>query len=528
MPHQRTHYHNGGSRYQPYSLEARKNQKSCINNRQPDNPVQDEIKRLNSLLEMEKSKWLEENQKVSTLEEELEKAKSELKRQKNLKEMFINKGKETKRELMRFQKFTDPETLSPATIASKVNNDMKYKKKKMLQVDFEHLKVAHIVQEQAFISQIQTEKEKNAALQQELDKIKNCYEELRAKDETRNAGANQQVNLQISYEEKMKQDQNLIESLRAENAVLQTQMEQMKVSYKELSSKYKTDISLLMQKLETYQHDMVCEKNADEKRAKFDRQLINELIAEKENHQKTAHEFGYLKQESTETMENLQSELAKVKVLYQELKTRYETDVFALTQQKDAFQQELDKEIKAHSEKMRSYCELGAEKEALQKQLITLQQQYSECEVSYKTELEHLKAELQDKEDLGCPKRKKARRQEPREKEDSIPVKTISEPASMDLETLSEDVIITNVSTMEVDEFIEEMLRDYDILNSESKKKTGCSVETLLEQQQSPDAEPTEASCSKKDPSVWKKIRHGLGLKKPEKWKKSNTSQNNN
>ncbi|XP_038148056.1 coiled-coil domain-containing protein 18-like [Cyprinodon tularosa] len=524
MPHQRQHYHNVGSRYQPYSLETRRNQRSCINNRQPDNPVQDEIKRLNSLLEMEKSKWLEENQKVSTLEEELEKAKSELKRQKNLKEMFINKGKETKRELMRIQKFTDPETLSPATIASKVNNDMKYKKKKMLQVDFEHLKVAHIVQEEAFISQIQTEKEKNAALQQELEKINNSYEELRSKEETENAGANQQVNLQIRYEDKMKQDQKIIESLRAENAVLQTQMEQMKVSYQELSSKYNTDISLLMQKVETYQHDMVCEKNANEKRAKFDRQLINE-IAQKEP---MAHEFGFLKQISTEMMENLQSELAKVKVLYQELKTRYETDVFALTQQKDAFQQELDKETKAHSEKMRSYCELGAKKDALQKQLINLQQQYSECEVSYKTELEHLKAELHDKEDLGRPKRKKARRQEPRQKEDSIPVKTISDPASMDLETLSEDVIITNVSTMEVDEFIQEMLRDYDILNSESKKKTGCSVETLPEQQESPDAEPTEASCSKNDPSVWKKIRHGLGLKKPEKWKKSNTSQNNN
>ncbi|KAG8003182.1 hypothetical protein GBF38_007565 [Nibea albiflora] len=50
------------------------------------------------------------------LNQELEETKEQLKRQKSLKEMFINKEKETRRELERLKKYTDPETLSTAKI----------------------------------------------------------------------------------------------------------------------------------------------------------------------------------------------------------------------------------------------------------------------------------------------------------------------------------------------------------------------------------------------------------------------------
>ncbi|KAG8005263.1 hypothetical protein GBF38_011243 [Nibea albiflora] len=66
------------------------------------------------------------------LNQELEETKEQLKRQKSLKEMFINKEKETRRELERLKKYTDPETLSTAKIANQVRDTTKRKKKKTL------------------------------------------------------------------------------------------------------------------------------------------------------------------------------------------------------------------------------------------------------------------------------------------------------------------------------------------------------------------------------------------------------------
>ncbi|MEQ2293360.1 hypothetical protein AMECASPLE_032527 [Ameca splendens] len=552
MLHQMPSCHQTGMRFQPCGWEAKQNQEGWIENRQPANLFQGEIHRLGSLLEIERARWFEENQKVASLEKELEDTKFEWQRQKKLKEMYINKGKETKRELMRVEKFTDPATLSPAVIASKVHSNMKYEKKKMLQKDFEQLKVAHIVNEEAFISEIQAEKDKNNVLQQELDRIKICYEELRSKCKDDNGGGTLQVDTQRFYEEKIKQDQQLLENLRAEKdniqqkmskeiaflqeteKSLQSELDQVKVSYQELNGRYETDVSALRQQAEAYRHEMNRDKEANLERAKNDLQLINDLKAEKDIlHQKMAQEFAFLEQQSAKTVKHLQSELEQVKALHQELKNMNEMDVFALRQQAEIFHQELDKEIKAHSQKMRNNLKiinkLGAEKEALHQQLTDLQQLHSGCEVKYETELKNLKAELQDRDELVPPKRKMARHQEPSAQKVSIPVKTIPVPASMDLdhlldETLSEAVEITDASPMEVNEFVEEMLRKSSILDLEPMEETDLSVETLPEKKETPDSEPMEAAGSQQDPSVWKKIRHTLGLKKPKKWKKSKST----
>ncbi|KAM4564196.1 uncharacterized protein V3H82_013219 [Fundulus diaphanus] len=542
MAHQRPSSHFGKMEYQQRGWGGGHNQRGWIDNRQPANVSQGEIHRLGSLLEMERARWFEENQKVAALEKELEDAKLEVKRQKNLKEMYINKGKETKRELMRVQKFSDPETLSPAIIASKVHSDMKYKKKKLLQQDFEHLKVAHVVNEELFAAKIQAEKEKNNALQQELDKVKLSYEQLRSEREADIAAV-------TVYEDKIKQHQTLIENLRAEKddlfqtmsyeitvlqekkRCLKSEMEQLKVSYQELNLKYETEVSALRQQAEAHQHEMNREKEAHSERAKNDLQLINDLKAEKDNlHQKMTQEFGFLQQQSAENMKHLQRELEQVKVSYQDLKTRYELDVSAHRQQAEVFEQELDQQIKAHSQKMsdnqKFINQLGAEKDALHQQLTVLQQQFSDCEVHYKTELENLKAELQDRDELGPPKRTRARRQEP-----SCQNESIGDPASMDLdrlieETLSEPVEYPEASPMELDNFVEEMLSDSSILDSEPREVIELSGETLPENQESQDPEPMQVGGSQHDPSVWKKIRHTLGLKKPKKWKKSkNTSK---
>lgn len=111
------------------------------------------------------------------------------------------------RQLPTAEELFNSESLSPAVIASQVQSDIKHKQKIQLQQDFEPLKVAHIASEEA----IRAEKEKSDALQQELDLMKARYEELQSKYKA--AG---QRNMQLFYEERIRQEQNLSENLRAE------------------------------------------------------------------------------------------------------------------------------------------------------------------------------------------------------------------------------------------------------------------------------------------------------------------------
>ncbi|XP_043967398.1 microtubule-associated tumor suppressor 1 homolog A-like [Gambusia affinis] len=246
-----------------------------------------------------------------------------------------------KRELLTGEEFSDSESLRRAIIASRMHSDIKHKTKRLLQKEFEQLKVAHIVGEEAFRSQIQKEKEKSDALQQELDQIKTRYEELQSK---------------------------------------------------------------------------------------------------------------------------------------------YEGDVSALRQQAEIFKQEVDKEMKAQSQKMmrdqKIISELGAEKDSLQKQLTVLQQRYCSCEVNYETELENVKTELQDRDELGPPRRKVARHQEPNRENYTIPVKTIYDPETMDLDHLLENIEFPDASPKELNDFVNEMLRDSSFLDPEAMKVTDLCVET--------------------------------------------------
>ncbi|XP_008398070.1 uncharacterized protein LOC103458794 [Poecilia reticulata] len=163
--------------------------------------LHEEIQRLSSLLEMERAGRSDDNQKLAHLEAELEETKLQLKRQKALKEMYINKGKETKKELERVEKFSDPEVLKAAAMASRIHNDVKYKKKKPLQEDFVELKVAHLLSQEAFVAEIQAERAKSKALQADLDSLLASYEELRSKCEADAALGRQDAETQAKCSE---------------------------------------------------------------------------------------------------------------------------------------------------------------------------------------------------------------------------------------------------------------------------------------------------------------------------------------
>ncbi|MEQ2296261.1 hypothetical protein AMECASPLE_023086, partial [Ameca splendens] len=383
--------------------------------------------------------------------------------------------------------------------------------------------------------------EREKGLQRELDQIKVSHQELNCKYEKDVSALKQQAETyqqEISCEknvnlERANKDLQLINNLRAEKEnlyqkmsqeitfrqerekQLKSELVQIKVLYQELSCKYEKDVSALKQQAETSQQEIIHQTNA---KSEQDLKLINELRAEKEDlHQKMLQEITFQQQKSTETVKHLQCQLEQVKVSYQELKATYEIDVLALRQQAETFERELEKEVKTNSQagsnNLQFIKELEAEKDTSCQQLTVLQQLYSDREINYETELKNLKSEIQsltalneklsaeheDRNDLEPPKRKVPRCGESSQQTEPIPVKNISDPTCTDLldKTLSGTSEFNEASLTDKEDFAEEILQESSIPIAEEGKET------------------------KSTPSVWKKVRHAMGLRKPKKWKKN-------
>ncbi|XP_070765867.1 trichohyalin-like [Enoplosus armatus] len=197
-----------------------------------------QVRELNDLLGRERANFLREQGRRVQLCQELEETKKQLIRQKRLKEMYINRGKETKRELQRFQKYSDGETLSTAKIAAQVHNNIKQKKKKLLQKDYEELQVAHMIRYEKFSAELQVEKEKSKFLQEELERIKVSHHEVCQKYEAEVLTVRQQADNLLreletekkAHAERVKKDLYLVQYLRAEQVSLHQKMaEEMKI-----------------------------------------------------------------------------------------------------------------------------------------------------------------------------------------------------------------------------------------------------------------------------------------------------------
>ncbi|XP_021175183.2 MAR-binding filament-like protein 1 isoform X4 [Fundulus heteroclitus] len=512
MSHQRQRHDNGMVR--PQGRWGNQQNQQARFHPPPVHFLHGEIQRLHSLLDVARDRWSAENQKVACLEAELEETKLQLQKQKRLKEMHINMGKETKRELMRVEKFRDSATLDPAAISSIVYDDMKYKQKKLLQNDFVELKTAYIRDQEAFKAQIQAEKEKSNALQEELGEIKTSYEELRSKCEAGVAVVEQQdqqlleklraekdglyrkMSLEIerlqerekqtqsqldqaevSYQElknRANQDLQLINVLRAEKDHLyrtilleitqlveegkqtQSQLDQAEVYYQELNSKYEKEVSALNQQAETYQKEVDHEKKANLERAMKDLMLLDNMRAEKDRLQENMSKEITCLQEKERC---LQSKMDEINVLYQELNSRYETEVSALKQQAEAFKLEIKSEKKAHLETENKNTELiknlRAEKDDLQ-QKFTTEPQKMKAEVRKQTGVNtQLCGELKDEKDLTNSQRKIVGCEEPSLQNESIPEINLPEPASMDPEEVSEETLSEISEPAEISECTE-------------------------------------------------------------------------
>ncbi|XP_016529715.1 interaptin-like [Poecilia formosa] len=357
------------------------------------NALHREIQQLSSLLEMERVRRFEDDHKLAHLEAELEETKIQLKRQKALKELYINKSKET-REVKRVEKFIDPEVLNTAVIASKVHNTGKYKKKKVLQQNFEELKVVHLLSQEAFESEILAEREKSKALQEELDELQTSFEELRSKYEADVALVRQEAETHKFCEARLSEEQRLLKNLRARQydvfqemsrkiAVLQEseklllkELNWIKFLYNELIWKYESDVSGLKQDMETYRQEVSQEREANLERANENLQLIINLRAEKEElFQKTSRHITILQKRE----KFMQNELDQVHVSHKQLKSRYETEIMELQQQAKTYQQKI-KEQTALSNRKKKDEELIRKRNhsVLQQQVEDLQLQINQ------------------------------------------------------------------------------------------------------------------------------------------------------
>ncbi|XP_032423073.1 trichohyalin-like [Xiphophorus hellerii] len=354
-----------------------------------------EIQELSYALEMERAGRVEDNQKLAHLEAELEETKLQLKKQKALKETFINEAKEAKRELERLEKFSDPAVLNAAVIASKVHNDVKYMKKKNLQQDFEELKVAHLLSREAFVAEIQAERKKSLALQEELNQLQTSYEELRSQYEADDALLRQEAETQTFHEARLSEDQRLLENLRAEKdemfqemsqtitflqgseKLLQEELTQLKCSYNELNCRYERDVSGLKQDVDRYQEEVRHEKDANIERENENLQLINKLRAEKEELlQKMSREISIRQKREKQMLH----ELDQVHTLYEELKCRYERDIMDIQQQVETYEQKIKQEETALSNKEKKEKLIQERKHSALKQEVEKFQQQVEQE----------------------------------------------------------------------------------------------------------------------------------------------------
>ncbi|XP_036961204.1 cingulin-like [Acanthopagrus latus] len=388
--------------------------------------------------------------------QELEDTREQLKKQKTLKEMYINRGKETTRELERLRKYSDDATLSSAKIATQVRDNTRQKKKKDLHKDYEELKVAHLINEEKYQADLQAEKDKNSLLQKELDQIS--------------------------------------------------------ISYNQLKVRYETDVR---EQVETLKHEL----QGEAQQRKLLQQQHNELeIAQASSQDKYTAELQ---------VEQLKNNLLQDKL--NKISQGYESEVLTVRQQAESLQRELEKEVKAHADTvlrdLQVITNLKAEQNDLRHRLTeeinNLMQKTLEKEEYYERQLEELKSQLTAQVSLSLVL--------------STELKALKEAEITEEKPCEQESIATTSAPelLEVTKIPEEKAREQESIDIVSApellevtkipEEKACEQESIasapaLELDMTQVSEETHPAKPKK--SSWKRVRHFLGLRKPQKWKK--------
>ncbi|KAL7399904.1 hypothetical protein ABVT39_003463 [Epinephelus coioides] len=202
-----------------------------------------------------------ERQEKKQLSQELEETKQQLAKQKSLKEMYINREKESRRESERVKKFADPETLSTCNLAVQVNDIVRQKKKKDLHKDYEQLRVAYIISQEKFTAELDMEKQRNKLLQEEVERTRVSYHDMTVRYETQILTLQQQAELnqrehdiQIqAHADRLASDQQMMQNLKsAQDALVDKMAEEMRILQKNAladQTSFRTQTEELMSQL---------------------------------------------------------------------------------------------------------------------------------------------------------------------------------------------------------------------------------------------------------------------------------------
>ncbi|XP_030292205.1 centrosomal protein of 112 kDa-like [Sparus aurata] len=233
--------------------------------------------------------------------QELEDTREQLKRQKTLKEMFINRGKETTRELEQLRKYSNDITLSNAKIAAQVKDETKRRKKKDILTDYEELKVAYLTNEDKYRADLQEEKDKNTLLQEELDQISVSYNEIRLRYEADVIEVRQQVDtLQDKFTAELHTEQQ-------KNNLLQDKLDR-------ISQEYESEVIPVRQQAEGLQRELEKEVKAHADTVSEDLQMITNLRAEQDDlRHRMTEEINNLQQNTLEKEERYERQLEELK-----------------------------------------------------------------------------------------------------------------------------------------------------------------------------------------------------------------------
>nr|XP_013881970.1 PREDICTED: coiled-coil domain-containing protein 158-like [Austrofundulus limnaeus] len=315
---------------------------------------------------------------AAELRQELVNTNAQLEKQKSLKEVFIKKEKEVRQELERIQRYSEADTLRTASIASHVQVALKHKKKKVLQQEYEELKVSYVVSQEKLSSELQLEKEKTLELQKYLDEAKNLNDQLSLEvaslsQESLKFQEESEENRRLLEAEKNKSvllQQNMSEQIEAltknapENEIkMMEELQQMKTAYQDL--KVSKDSHILAYKV--LSEAFLQELKASLQENKKELETMNNLQSKNKTLQETV---AQMIQELQNIKTENQNESEKMETACQQLKASHAIEVQTHKTLSETYLQDLNKQIKASFQSEKQYLEktnvLQAENKTLQ------------------------------------------------------------------------------------------------------------------------------------------------------------------
>ncbi|XP_027887486.1 myosin-3-like [Xiphophorus couchianus] len=327
----------------------------------------------------------------------------------------------------------------------------------------------------------------------------------------------------IRYSELLMENKALQHQLRSsqdKEALLQREMEESTALYQEVLAKLQNDIVNLSEQVVTLQEELEMERTSNCKtntNKKFFKILKDENTAQSTELKKA---MALLRKTSAEKERHLQEELKKMNDSHQELNTNYQTSV----RQAESFRKKLSDNEVAHAEVVKMnqtlIAVLEAEKEALHQQLC---QQQKELEQVKDINLEMV--QKYENDILGLKEEIETMEQEHRDeryRHAEVEIRNGKRAKFLHAEK--------NMLQKELDEvkrrlFLNEVKYKEELEASTAEIEHQIARNHKLSEDLKQNAE-AKAAVPVKKPFL-KKLRHALGLRKPEKWKRKQAAEEN-